>query len=69
MPWGHNLVFYLVVELKGRKFRPEPLGQPSFYLTAVDRQVKSEHDNPTIGLLLYKSKNKIVVKYALGDKS
>lgn len=40
-----------------------------FYLTAVDRQVKSEHDNPTIGLLLCKSKNKIVAEYALGDKS
>jgi hypothetical protein len=40
-----------------------------FYLTAMDRQVKSEHDNPTIGLLLCKSKNKIVAEYALGDKS
>jgi len=35
----------------------------------MDRQVKSEHDNPTIGLLLCKSKNKIVAEYALGDKS
>lgn len=38
-------------------------------MTAVDRQVKSELDNPTIGLLLCKSKNKIVAEYALGDKS
>jgi hypothetical protein len=35
----------------------------------MDRQVKSEHDNPTIGLLLCKSKNKIVAEYALGDKT
>ena len=60
---------YLVIELKGGKFKPEHLGQLGFYLTAVDRQVKSEHDNPTIGLLLCKSKNKIVAEYALGDKS
>ena len=60
---------YVVVELKGGKFKPEHLGQLGFYLTAVDRQVKSEHDNPTIGLLLCKSKNKVVAEYALGDKS
>lgn len=60
---------YVVIEIKGGKFKPEHLGQLGFYLTAVDRQVKSEHDNPTIGLLLCKSKNKIVAEYALGDKS
>ncbi|QQS07051.1 MAG: DUF1016 family protein [Fibrobacterota bacterium] len=60
---------YVVIELKAGKFKPEHLGQLSFYLTAVDRQIKSEHDNPTIGLLLCKSKNKVVAEYALGDKS
>jgi predicted nuclease of restriction endonuclease-like (RecB) superfamily len=60
---------YVVIELKGGKFKPEHLGQIGFYLTAVDRQVKSEHDNPTIGLLLCKTKNKIVAEYALGDKT
>lgn len=60
---------YVVIELKGGKFKPEHLGQLSFYLTAVDRQVKSEHDNATIGLLLCKSKNKVVAEYALGDKT
>lgn len=60
---------YVVIELKAGKFKPEHLGQLSFYLTAIDRQVKSELDNPTIGLLLCKSKNKIVAEYALGDKS
>jgi predicted nuclease of restriction endonuclease-like (RecB) superfamily len=58
---------YVVIELKGGKFKPEHLGQLGFYLTAVDRQVKSEHDNPSIGLLLCKSKNKVVAEYALGD--
>jgi predicted nuclease of restriction endonuclease-like (RecB) superfamily len=60
---------YVVIELKGGKFKPEHLGQLGFYLTAIDRQVKGEHDNPTIGLLLCKSKNKIVAEYALGDKT
>jgi predicted nuclease of restriction endonuclease-like (RecB) superfamily len=60
---------YVVIELKGGKFKPEHLGQLGFYLTAVDRQVKSEHDNPTIGLLLCKTKNKVVAEYALGDKA
>lgn len=60
---------YVVIELKGGKFKPEHLGQLGFYLTAVDRQLKGEHDSPTIGLLLCKSKNKVVAEYALGDKS
>jgi len=60
---------YVVIELKAGKFKPEHLGQLGFYLTAVDRQVKAEHDNPTIGLLLCKSRNKVVAEYALSDKS
>lgn len=60
---------YVVIELKGGKFKPEHLGQLGFYLTAMDRQVKNEHDNPTIGLLLCKSKNKVVAEYALGDRT
>lgn len=60
---------YVVIELKAGKFKPEHLGQLGFYLTAVDRQLKSEHDNPSIGLLLCKSKNKVVAEYALSDKS
>lgn len=58
---------YVVVELKADKFKPEHLGQLGFYLTAVDLQVKAEQDNPTIGLLLCKNKNKIVAEYALRD--
>jgi predicted nuclease of restriction endonuclease-like (RecB) superfamily len=60
---------YVVIELKGGPFKPEHLGQLGFYLTAVDRQMKAEHDSPTIGLLLCKSRNKVVAEYALGDKS
>ena len=60
---------YVVIELKAGAFKPEHLGQLGFYLTAVDRQLRHEHDNPTIGLLLCKSKNKVVAEYALSDKS
>ena len=60
---------YVVIELKADKFKPEHLGQLGFYLTAVDRQVKSADDKPTIGLLLCKSKNEVVAEYALGDTS
>ncbi len=56
---------YVVIELKGGKFKPEHLGQLGFYLTAVDAQVKHPQDGPTIGLLLCKSKNKVVAEYAL----
>jgi len=56
---------YVVIELKAVPFKPEHTGQLGFYLTAVDEQVKATDDGPTIGLLLCKSKNKIVAEYAL----
>jgi predicted nuclease of restriction endonuclease-like (RecB) superfamily len=58
---------YVVVELKAGAFKPEHAGQLGFYLTAVDAQVKSPQDGPTIGLLLCKSKNRVVAEYALRD--
>jgi len=54
---------YVVIELKVGKFKPEHLGQLGFYLTAVDAQVKHPDDGPTIGLLLCKSRNKVVAEY------
>jgi predicted nuclease of restriction endonuclease-like (RecB) superfamily len=60
---------YVVIELKADKFKPEHLGQLGFYLTAVDAQMKGDHDAPTIGLLLCKSKNKVVAEYALRDSA
>jgi predicted nuclease of restriction endonuclease-like (RecB) superfamily len=60
---------YVVIEIKAGKFKPEHLGQLSFYMTAIDAQVKAEQDAPTIGLLLCKSKNKVVAEYALRENS
>jgi predicted nuclease of restriction endonuclease-like (RecB) superfamily len=60
---------YVVVELKAGPFKPEHAGQLNFYLTAVDEQLKSPEDGPTIGLLLCKSKNRVVAEYALRDST
>ena len=60
---------YVVIELKAGDFKPEYAGKLSFYLSAVDAQVKSPDDNPTIGLLLCKRQNRVVAEYALRDVS
>lgn len=60
-----RLKCYVVVELKATEFKPEHAGQLNFYLTAVDRQVKAPDDNPTIGLLLCKTQDRLVAEYAL----
>ena len=58
---------YVVVELKTVDFEPEFAGKLNFYLKAVDEQLRSEGDQPTIGLLLCKSKDRLVAEYALSD--
>jgi predicted nuclease of restriction endonuclease-like (RecB) superfamily len=60
-----RLKCYVVVELKATAFKPEHAGQLNFYLTAIDRQVKAPDDKPTIGLLLCKTKDRLVAEYAL----
>lgn len=64
-----NLHSYVVVELKTGEFKPEYAGKLNFYLSAVDAILKKDSDNPTIGLLLCKSKNNIVAEYSLKDIS
>lgn len=58
---------YVVVELKTDKFTPEFAGKLNFYISAVDGELKGEQDNPTIGILICKSKNDTVVEYSLKD--
>jgi predicted nuclease of restriction endonuclease-like (RecB) superfamily len=58
---------YIVIELKAGKFKPEYAGKLNYYLSAVDTQLRKTGDNPTIGILLCKKKNKIDVEYALRD--
>ena len=64
-----NLRCYVVIELKTGEFKPEYAGQLNFYLSAVDGILKKDTDNPSIGLLLCKSKNDLVAEYALKDMS
>jgi predicted nuclease of restriction endonuclease-like (RecB) superfamily len=52
-------------ELKADKFKPEHLGQLNFYLEALDRDVKKPEENPSIGILLCRSKDNAVVEYAM----
>jgi len=58
---------YVVIELKTVDFEPEHAGKLNFYIKAVDQQLRNEGDNPTIGILLCKSKDKVVAEYALSD--
>lgn len=60
-----DLRCYIVVELKNVEFKPEYIGQLSFYVTAVDETLRKEFDNQTIGLLLCKGKDKLSVEWAL----
>lgn len=57
----------VVIELKVGEFQPEFVGKMQFYLTALDRQVRQEDENPSIGIILCKEKNRTVVEYALHD--
>jgi len=55
----------IAVELKVTDFKPEHLGKLQFYLEALDRDVKKPHENPSIGLLICKTKDEEVVQYAM----
>ena len=56
---------FVVIDLKGGAFRPEYTGKMNFYLAAVDDLLKHPSDQPSIGLILCKSKKELVVEYAL----
>lgn len=58
---------YVVVELKTTEFKPEYVGKLNFYLSAVDKYIKNENDNPTFGILLCKDKKKVTAELALKD--
>ena len=56
---------YVVIELKARAFTPGDVGQLNLYLSAVDDLLRHPDDQPTIGLLLCRKKNRLVAEYAL----
>jgi predicted nuclease of restriction endonuclease-like (RecB) superfamily len=62
-----HLRCFVVFDLKMRDFEPEYTGKMNFYLSAIDDQLKHQTDNPSIGVILCKSKERIAVEYALRD--
>jgi hypothetical protein len=58
---------YVVIELKIGEFKPEYAGKVNFYLSAVDDLLRHPEDRPSIGLILCKGQNRLVVEYALRD--
>ena len=58
---------FVVVDLKAREFTPEAAGKMNFYLSAVDDRFRQPGDQPSIGLILCRSKNRVIAEYALRD--
>jgi predicted nuclease of restriction endonuclease-like (RecB) superfamily len=65
--WNTRLRCYVVIELKNTDFKPEYAGKLNFYLSAVDDILKHEGDNPSIGILLCKERDRLTAEYALKD--
>jgi predicted nuclease of restriction endonuclease-like (RecB) superfamily len=60
---------YFLIELKAGKFKPADAGQIDFYLAALDDKFRQPGDNPAIGLILCRSKDRVIVEYALRNKN
>jgi len=60
---------FVIIELKAGEFKPEYTGKLNFYLSAVDKILKQGEDKPSIGIILCKSKDKVIAEYALKDMS
>ncbi len=58
---------YIVIDLKTVPFKPEFVGKMNFYLTAVDEQLRYRDDEPSVGIILCKDKDDVVVEFALRD--
>ena len=65
--YNTKLRCYVVIELKNTEFKPEYAGKLNFYLSAVDDMLKHETDNPSIGIMLCKTRDKLTAEYALKD--
>lgn len=65
--YNTKLRCYVVIELKAGEFKPEYAGKLNFYLSAIDDMLKHETDNPSIGIMLCKERDKLTAEYALKD--
>ena len=65
--YNYVLHCFVAIDLKTGQFVPEYAGKMNFYLSVLDDRVKSDIDNPSIGLILCRDKNKVVAEYTLKD--
>ena len=65
--FNYLLNAFIVVELKTREYNPKDVGQLEFYVNYVDKNVKLDKHNPTIGLLIVKKKDKYVIEYVTNE--
>lgn len=65
--YNFKLRCFVVVELKNGPFRPEYAGKMSFYLSAVDDRMRHKDDRASVGIILCRSKNRLVAEYSLRD--
>ena len=63
--YHRKLKSLVAIELKTGKFKPEFAGKMNFYLTVLDDTVKQKEENPSVGIIICKNKNKTIVEYAL----
>ena len=67
--YNTNLRCYIIIEVKTGKFEPSFIGQLGTYVAAVNHILKSEQDNPTLGILICKDKDNVLAKYSLESSS
>lgn len=65
----HNITNYTTYDLKCKEISHADLGQMQFYVNYFDQEIKTEAENPTIGLILCTEKSNAMVRYTLGDKA
>jgi len=63
--YHRKLKSLVAIELKAGNFKPEYSGKMNFYLAVLDDKVKQEDENPSIGIIICKSKSRTIVEYAL----
>ena len=68
MFFNTELVSYIVIELKIRKLKPSDIGQIKFYMNYIDQNIKKDYMNKTIGIILCKENDDIVIKYITDER-
>lgn len=67
--YHRHLSCLVALELKVGEFKPEYVGKMQFYLSVLDEKIKAECENPSIGIIVCKTKDKVIVEYALKDSN